>query len=60
MSDTDTDGDEKILWSGSVSQWHYAGKWVFILILIAALAGTFFVNLADDPSLVWKLIEACA
>ena len=53
MSDTDTDGDEKVLWSGSVSQWHYAGKWFCILVLIAALTGTFFVNLADDPSMVW-------
>jgi uncharacterized membrane protein YdbT with pleckstrin-like domain len=52
MSDQATD-HEQTLWSGSVSQWHYAGKWFFVVLLLAILAATFFVHLIDDPTVVW-------
>ena len=52
MSDQATD-HEQTLWSGSVSQWHYAGKWFFVVLLLAILAATFFVHLIDDPMTVW-------
>ena len=55
MSDTDTDTHETTLWSGSVSQWHYAGKWLLILILLAAVIGTFFFKLGDDASIAWGI-----
>src|ERR1700722_7733289 len=44
---------EQTLWSGSVSQWHYAGKWFFVVLLLAILAATFFVHLINDPTTVW-------
>ena len=53
MSDAPTDSDEKILWSGSVSHWHYAGKWLVIVIFLGALAGSFFTHLVVDPSAFW-------
>jgi uncharacterized membrane protein YdbT with pleckstrin-like domain len=52
MSDPATD-HEQTLWSGSVSQWHYAGKWFFVVLLIGLLAATFFVQLISDPTVVW-------
>jgi len=59
MSKSIVDPEETVIWSGSVSQWHYAGKWLSIVILIAAIFGTFFVSPASlgrlgiDPSTAW-------
>jgi len=44
---------EETLWSGSVSQWHYAGKWLTVLICLAILAATFFFNIAGDSINPW-------
>ncbi len=44
---------EEVLWSGSVSHWHYAGKWFFILLLVAAAVATFFVKPVTDESTLW-------
>ena len=32
---------EPVVWSGTVSQWHYIGKWLLVLIFLAAFAGSF-------------------
>lgn len=53
MSNSIVDPEEKVVWSGSVSQWHYAGKWLFIVILIVAIVGTLFVDFGVDPSVAW-------
>lgn len=53
MSLAEADSAEKTLWTGSVSHWHYAGKWFSILLLLAALVGTFFFSLSDDPTISW-------
>lgn len=52
MSTPHVDPEETVLWSGSVSHWHYAGKWCFIIILIAALVATFVVPLGQDPTVM--------
>lgn len=52
MNDTPLDNEE-MLWSGSVSNWHYAGKWLVSVLFLVALLGTFFVHLADDPTTLW-------
>ncbi len=45
--------NEEILWSGSVSQWHYAGSWFLVLLLLAGLAATFHWPLpAGVPPLI--------
>jgi uncharacterized membrane protein YdbT with pleckstrin-like domain len=44
---------EETLWAGSVSQWHYAGKWFFVVLLFAVLVATFFVHLIDDATTLW-------
>jgi uncharacterized membrane protein YdbT with pleckstrin-like domain len=53
MSTPAADPEEHVVWSGSVSHWHYAGKWLFIIILIAAIVATFIVPLGIDPSQTW-------
>jgi uncharacterized membrane protein YdbT with pleckstrin-like domain len=40
---------EETVWSGSVSQWHYAGKWFSVVVLFAVCIGTFFVQRLLDP-----------
>ena len=60
MSNSIVDPEEKVVWSGSVSQWHYAGKWLFIVILIGAIIGTFFVSFGVDPSVAWIARAALA
>jgi uncharacterized membrane protein YdbT with pleckstrin-like domain len=44
---------EEPVWSGSVSQWHYAGKWFFIVLLLAACIATFFFHPVDDKNILW-------
>lgn len=39
---------EQVLYSGTVSHWHYAGRWFFILLLLGGLVATFF--LPHDPA----------
>jgi uncharacterized membrane protein YdbT with pleckstrin-like domain len=51
--DTATVDGEEILWSGSVSHWHYAGKWFFITVFLSALIATFFVHISDDQRIPW-------
>jgi uncharacterized membrane protein YdbT with pleckstrin-like domain len=51
--DASTDDGEEILWSGSVSHWHYAGKWFFVVLSVAALIATFFIHLVEDPTTLW-------
>jgi len=55
MSETDIENQEKPLWTGSVSQWHYAGKWLVITVLIVAALGLFFFKPIGDPSLSWSI-----
>ena len=60
MSTPEAKPPEKPLWSESVSQWHYGSKCIFIILLIAALAGTFFVNLRIEQLIVWGIRGALA
>jgi uncharacterized membrane protein YdbT with pleckstrin-like domain len=55
MSDPHADIHEQVLWSGSVSQWHYAGKWFSIVILLALAIGTFFFTPTDDVAISWGI-----
>lgn len=50
---TATTDNEEVLWAGSVSHWHYAGKWLLVLVLLAAMVATFFVHLSNDPNTLW-------
>jgi uncharacterized membrane protein YdbT with pleckstrin-like domain len=43
---------EETVWTGSVSQWHYASKWLLVVVLFAACIGSFFVHLSD-PTILW-------
>lgn len=55
MSTSEAELPEKTIWAGSVSQWHYGGKWFLIILLLAALVGTFFVNLRIEQSIDWGI-----
>ena len=52
MNATPVDNEE-VLWSGSVSHWHYAGKWLLAVVFLAALLATFFVHILDDVTVLW-------
>jgi membrane protein YdbS with pleckstrin-like domain len=54
MSTSISDGEE-ILWSGSISHWHYAGKWFFVLVCLAALAATFVLVFVEDQTTLWVI-----
>lgn len=49
MKTTIVEGEE-VLYTGSISHWHYAGKWFFVLLLLAALGASFFFRPATDPN----------
>ncbi|MEI9896067.1 MAG: PH domain-containing protein [Chthoniobacter sp.] len=52
MSAPVTEGEET-LWTGSVSNWHYAGKWLLVVLFLAALGANIFLRLISDPTTSW-------
>ncbi len=42
MSEAPEISAEKVVWSGSISHWHYAGRWLFAVFLLALAVGSFF------------------
>jgi membrane protein YdbS with pleckstrin-like domain len=44
---------EQTLWSGTVSQLHYAGKWLFVALLLIAICGSFWINQPDYAVMLW-------
>ena len=55
MSDPSPTGttSEQTLWTGTVSNVHYAGKWLLVLILLAALVASFIFALPDLGLILW-------
>jgi len=44
---------EKTLWQGSVSHFHYLGKWLLATVLVVAAAATFFFRFSESDSVLW-------
>jgi len=49
---------EKTLWQGSVSHFHYLGKWLLAIALVVAAVGTFFFNFSESANLIWGVRAA--
>jgi uncharacterized membrane protein YdbT with pleckstrin-like domain len=49
---------EQTLWTGTVSNFHYAGKWLLVVILLAAAVGSFFLVLPDLGPILWAVRAA--
>jgi len=45
---------EQTLWSGTVSNLHYAGKWFLVVILLGAVCGSFWLVLPDSANILWS------
>src|SRR5438445_5280765 len=55
MSNPSPGPSEKILWSGTVSNLHYFGKWILVFILVITLAASFLISFPDSPDLLWRI-----
>ncbi len=44
---------EQAVWTGSVSHLHYTGKWFVILLLLAAIIGSFWLILPAYDLMLW-------
>ena len=55
MTNSPSAEHEETIWSGSVSQWHYAGKWLVVVICLAVLLATFFIRFFDQWVNPWIL-----
>lgn len=55
MNASPTSADEQIIWKGSVSQWHYFGRWLLVMLFLAGAVASFFFPL---PVAVPPLIVA--
>jgi len=53
MTNSPSADNEETLWSGSVSQWHYAGKWLIVVVCVAILLGTFYINIFGNAVNPW-------
>lgn len=53
MNDPIAPTTEQALWQGSVSHFHYLGKWFFTVILLGALCGSFFLGFPDLAVILW-------
>jgi membrane protein YdbS with pleckstrin-like domain len=49
---------EQTLWTGTVSNLHYAGKWILVVILLVAVGTSFWFVLPDLGSVIWALRAA--
>ena len=46
---------EEVLWSGTVSHWHYRNKWLLICALLVALVVSFLIDISHAPQIIWPL-----
>lgn len=53
MNDPIPPTSEQALWQGSVSHFHYFGKWLLAVILLGALSGSFFLRFPDLTVILW-------
>ena len=53
MPDPIPASSEQSLWSGTVSHLHYFGKWLWVVILLAAVAGSFLLTFPESQEIVW-------
>ena len=44
---------EQTLWTGTVSNFHYTGKWILIAILVLAIGASFWLRLPDYNPVLW-------
>src|SRR5207302_10383774 len=51
---------EQTLWTGTVSNLHYAGKWILVAILLAAVVTSFWPVLPDLGLMLWAARAALA
>ncbi|MBA3962507.1 MAG: PH domain-containing protein [Chthoniobacterales bacterium] len=54
MNDPAPTTTEHTVWQGTVSQLHYAGKWCFVFLLVAAAVASFWFTLPLDPVFIWS------
>jgi uncharacterized membrane protein YdbT with pleckstrin-like domain len=53
MSNPQTASGEEVLWTGTISQFHYAGRWLLVFLLLAALVLTFVYPGAAEMHAIW-------
>ena len=53
MNDPTTPTAEQTLWQGSVSHFHYFGKWFLAVLLFGAICGSFFLHFPDLTPILW-------
>jgi uncharacterized membrane protein YdbT with pleckstrin-like domain len=58
MNDPAPATTEQTLWTGTVSNLHYAGKWFLVVILLGAVVGSFWLVLPDLANILWGVRAA--
>jgi membrane protein YdbS with pleckstrin-like domain len=53
MTDPAPPTTEQTLWTGTVSNFHYTGKWIVIVILLLAIGASFLFTFPDYAPIVW-------
>jgi uncharacterized membrane protein YdbT with pleckstrin-like domain len=60
MSESPSHSAETVQWRGSISHWHYAGRWLQVILLLAVLGATFFVPAVQSFDYLWPARGALA
>jgi len=55
MSQPQATHPEETVWTGNVSQWHYSGRWLLVIVFFAAGAGTFFYEPTALAPYIWPV-----
>jgi uncharacterized membrane protein YdbT with pleckstrin-like domain len=55
VNDPTTPTAEQTLWQGSVSHFHYFGKWLLVVVLFGAICGSFFLRSPDLTPFLWAI-----
>jgi uncharacterized membrane protein YdbT with pleckstrin-like domain len=58
MNESPTTATEQIIWKGSVSQWHYLGRWLLVVLFLAGAVAAFIFPL--PPAVPPRIAAAVA
>ena len=53
MSENLSHPGETVQWKGSISQWHYAGRWLLVIVLLTAVGASFFAPAVSSFEYIW-------
>lgn len=59
-SPTSSGAGEQLIWKGSISHWHYLGRWLLVILLLAGAVAALVYPLPSIPLAPWIIAAVLA